>query len=132
MNEKRVVPSEGGEGRTCHQIALARAAPTRVAAAALGITRFQNGSPIEICRLGQQELRDGDIGNALPAILDEASPNERADRQRNARRQRAPVRLAAQHGCQRIADVFTVERAPAGEHLVKHASVGPHVAALVG
>jgi len=48
------------------------------------------------------------------------------------RRQRAPVRIRTQHGRERIADVLALERAPAGQHLVKHAAKRPDVAPFVG
>ena len=43
--------------------------------------------------LAQQKLRDGDVANALRAILLQASVNERAQRRREFRWQERPTRF---------------------------------------
>lgn len=44
---------------------------------------------------------------------------------------RRPIRLDAEHGCQRVGDVLSLKHPRAREHLVQHAAESPHVAALV-
>ena len=82
-------------------------------------------------RLAEHEERGGDVADALFLILAQAALNQRADSSRHIRGQRVPVRLALEHRGERVGHVLSGEGAPAGQHLVEHASEGPDVAALV-
>ena len=80
----------------------------------------------------EQIADDGDVGEARLAIFFEAAFYQRAHVRRHIRRQRRPVGLAAHHCRNNIGEIFAVEGARAGEHLVEHTTERPDVAALVG
>jgi hypothetical protein len=77
--------------------------------------------------------RDGDIGNAFAPILDQALSDQRAESFGGHVRGIAfEIRFGADHRRQRLHDIVARKGAPAGEHLVEHATERPHVTALVG
>ena len=81
--------------------------------------------------MSQGKLGDRDIADSLPPVLRETVLDQQTNRRRQVARERRPVRFAAQHRRDHIADVLAVEGAPAREHLVEHAAERPDVGALV-
>ncbi len=55
---------------------------------------------------------------------------DKSQQRQQGRRDARPVRLLADDGDYRVGDVLTLERTPAGDHLVEHAAEGPDVRAL--
>ncbi len=80
-------------------------------------------------RGGVVEFEAGVAGVALPApdVLLEATPQQSLHRQRGAVRKRRPVGLALEDRNQDVGRRRTVERTPAGQHLIQHAAEGPEV-----
>src|SRR6185295_15710810 len=62
-------------------------------------------------RLTQQEERGRDLRDAIASVLLEASLEQRADRRRQSRRQRTPIRIALQYRRERVRNVLAVKRA---------------------
>jgi hypothetical protein len=81
--------------------------------------------PIEL------ERGNGDVRQALVPVLLEAACQQPSDRRRGGIGQRAEIRFALQHACERVGDVFTIEGAAAGQQLVEHAAERPDVGPLV-
>ena len=67
----------------------------------------------------------------MPAILDQATLQQRADRRRDVGGECLPTRFEADYGAEHVRQILAVECSPAGEHLVQDAAEGPDVAALV-
>ena len=72
-----------------------------------------------------------DAGQALACILHQTPAQQTMNRRRNGSRHGAEVDIPLEHACEDIGHVVSSECAPAGQHLVKHATERPHVRALV-
>jgi len=72
-----------------------------------------------------------DIAAPILHILFQTTPQQVFNPQGHARRQQLPVRLAAQHGCEHVIDVFSDEGPLAREHLVEDAAKCPDIGACV-
>ena len=67
----------------------------------------------------------------MPAILDQAIVQQRADRLRHVGRECLPIRFEADHRAEHLGHVRAVECARSRQHLVQDAAERPDVAALV-
>ena len=118
--------TRGALGRIASQTAVASRGTSHDHGGRAGITsrrhsdaragrRRPSGPSAASARLAaslMHEQRDRDVGHPLPPILRQTALDQRPDVRRHVGRQRGPVRLALQHGRERVGDVFALERAP--------------------
>src|SRR5712691_708588 len=84
------------------------------------------GGPVRRRAVVARRIRD-----AFAWTLAEAATKQSPDRRWRLARQRTPVGVFRDDERQCIGDIVSLEGSPTREHLVKHASERPHVAALV-
>ena len=131
---------DGGASPRCRTAGIASAAATRAAAPATIHARRPLGA--RVCRGGRRLRGDvecafecqahvADIADALLRVLLEASSQEHDERGRQVAREQTPFRLGANHGRQRVGDVFAGKRTRPRQHLEQHGAECPDVGAAI-
>ena len=79
----------------------------------------------------EDELRDRDVSDALPAIFREAPTDQRSNGCWHVGGDRSPVRFALEDRRNRVRHCLAGKRGPTGQHLVEHTAERPDVGSFV-